>query len=201
MTKEKASNIAEVRNFILKHKKPIFVLCSALIIIASISYIIQIRQQNIEERHGKALSSGLNAYSKGKFDQAIKDLEEANKLNPRDEKTHLNLAQSYEAKGKLDKALKEYKTSLEVNPNQPQAYYNLAIIYKSQAKIEEAIQNLEKAVKLNKDFVAARVVLGDLYAQQGKYDKAEEQYLTVVKMKPFGLDLKELKAKLGVLKK
>lgn len=201
MAKEKASSLTKVRNFIIKRKKPVLALCSALILIASISYFAQIRQQQIAEKHDKALGSGLNAYSKGKFDQAIKDLEEASKLNPRDDKTRLNLGQSYEAQGKLDKALEEYKASLKVNPNQPHAYYNIAIIYKSQAKIEEAIQSLEKAIELDKDFVAARVILGDLYGLQGEYDKAEEQYLTVIKMEPFGLDLEELKAKLGILRR
>lgn len=184
---------------VVNYKKPILALLLVSALIALSVVYFQVRGQRIIEDQKKAYSSGVEAYSSGKFDQAIKDLEEAKRLNPKDAKTHVNLAQSYEAKGKLDKALEEYEASLKVNPNQPETLYNLAIIYKSREDLDKAIKLLEKAVKINGDFVAARITLGDLYALNGANDKAKEQYQTVVKMNPFGVDIEAIKNRLKQL--
>lgn len=184
---------------VINYKKPILILLLVSALIALSVVYFQARGQRIIEDQKKAYSSGVEAYSSGKFDQAIKDLEEAKRLNPKDSKTHVNLAQSYEAKGRLDEAVEEYKASLKVNPNQPEALYNLAIIYKSQEDLDEAIRLLEKAVKLNGEFVAARITLGDIYALNGANDKAKEQYQAVIKMNPFGVDIEAVKGRLKQL--
>jgi predicted negative regulator of RcsB-dependent stress response len=49
--------------------------------------------------------------------------------------------------------------------------------------------------------VAARIVLGDLYTQQGKKTKAKEQYQAVIRLKPFGVNLAEVKKKLSEIRR
>lgn len=183
-----------------KYKKPVLAVCVATILIVITLVGFHLWDQKVKVDQAKAYLSGHDAYSKGQFDRAIKNLEEAKKLNPNDAKTHAGLAQSYEAKGKLDKAAAEYEASLKANPKQPEVYYNLAIIYKSQGKPDRAAQELSQAVKLNSNFVAARIALGDLYAQKGDVGKAKEQYQKVMDMKPFGVDLEAIKGKLNNLK-
>jgi tetratricopeptide (TPR) repeat protein len=182
------------------YKKQILAVGVALVLIILTIVVLQISNQRTQEAQKEAYLAGSQAYSKGEFDQAIKDLETAKKLNPQDAKTHINLAQSYEAKGKLDEALAEYEASLKINPNQPEARYNLAIIYKSQNKLDDAIKELGAVLKLDKNFVAAQIALGDIYAQKGDINKAKEHYQAVLKLNPFGVDLAAIKAKLDALK-
>ncbi|MHB8840882.1 MAG: tetratricopeptide repeat protein [Candidatus Aquicultor sp.] len=192
---------------VAKHMKHIIALFAILILIAATLAITQIRDervkqesQRIKAEQQKAYASGLSAYTNGKFDAAIQRLEQAKKLDPADAKTHLNLAQSYEAKGQLDKASDEYRASLKSNPNQPEAHYNLAIIYKSQGNFTKAIQALETTIKLNKNFVTARIALGDLYVEKNDKGNARKQYETVIQMRPFGVDIGAIKKKAEVLK-
>ena len=194
------ANPGSVKKFFLDNKKVVLAVCAAVVLIGATVIAINVREQRLQEAQEKAYTTGASAYSEGKFDKAITELEKAKELAPGDAKTHLNLAQSYEAKGELDKALAEYKASIEADPKQPEALYNIAIIYKSKADIANAIKSLEAAVKLNKEFVAARIALGDLYVINGENAKAKGEYEAVVNMNPYGVDLEEIKQKIKVLK-
>lgn len=192
---------------ITKHKKIGVVFLAVLVLIAVTLLATRVRDEQVKQENlrikaeqQKAYAAGLNAYTKGKFDTAIQSLEHAKKLNPADAKTHLNLAQSYEAEGQLSKASDEYKASISSNPNQPEAHYNLAIIYKSQGNLDKAIQELESTLKLNKNFITARIALGDLYSQKNDKGNAKKQYETVIKLKPFGVDIGAIEKKVEVLK-
>lgn len=144
--------------------------------------------------------AGAALYKKSEFKAAIPKLEAAVKLNPQSASTQRTLAQTYEAVGKLDKAEKAYQDSLKADPDQPEVLYNLAIIYKSKGQIEPAVIELEKAISINEKFVAARLVLGDLYLQQNLESKARKQYETIIEMKPFGIDLEQVKERLEKVK-
>jgi tetratricopeptide (TPR) repeat protein len=191
---------SSVKKFFLDNKKVVLAVCAAVVLIGATVIAINVREQRLQEAQEKAYTTGASAYSEGKFDKAITELEKAKELAPGDAKTHLNLAQSYEAKGELDKALVEYKASVAAEPKQPEALYNMAIIYRSQGDMPNAIQSLETAVATNKEFVAARIALGDLYGITGKSDKAKEQYEAVIGLKPYGVNLEDIKQKIRVLK-
>jgi len=192
---------------VTKHIKPIVAFLAVLVLIAATLAVTQIRDERVKQENQrikaeqqKAYASGLSAYTNGKFDAAIQRLERAKKLDPADAKTHLNLAQSYEAKGQLNKASDEYRAFLKSNPNQPEAHYNLAIIYKSQGNFTKAIQALETTIKLNKNFVTARIALGDLYVEKNDKASAKKQYETVIQMRPFGVDIGAIKQKVETLR-
>jgi len=194
------ANTGSLKKFLIDNKKVVSIIGAVIVLVGGAALGMNIREKQLQEAQEKAYTTGASAYSEGKFDEAVTELEKAKELAPGDAKTHLNLGQSYEAKGELDKALAEYKASIEADPKQPEALYNIAIIYKSKADIANAIKSLEDAVKLNKEFVAARIALGDLYVINGEHAKAKAEYEAVVNMKPFGIDLEEIKQKIKVLK-
>lgn len=191
---------SSLKKFFSDNKKAVLAVCAAVVLIGATVAAMNVREQQRQEAQEKAYTTGASAYSEGKFDEAITELEKAKELAPGDAKTHLNLGQSYEAKGELDKALTEYKASIEADPKQPEALYNIAIIYKSKGDMANAIASLEAATKMNKEFAAARIALGDLYVINGDNTKAKEEYEAVVNMNPYGVDLEEIKQKIRVLK-
>lgn len=181
------------------HKKiiAVYVLICLIIIAAALVYN---KYEQTQKRQYELYRKGVEQFSAGNFDSAQQDLEEAARLNPRDDRPIRLLAKVYEVKGELDKAADSYLASLQVNPDQPETMYNLAIIYKSQGLTAEAIGKLEEAVARSKQFVAARLILGDLYAQTGEREKAREEYQAVIEMNPFGVDLESVKQKLEGLR-
>lgn len=140
--------------------------------------------------------AGLRAFKKGDFKVAVTKLEQAVEADPSNAKAQGALGQSYEAVGQLKKAEKAYSESLELNPKQPEVLYKLGIIYKSQDKTDEAIDRLEKAVSINDKFIGAMLMLGDIYAETGQKAKGAAEYRTVLKLKPFGMNLKAVEEKL-----
>lgn len=157
------------------------------------------RANNQKVAVGEA-SEGIKAFKKGDFKAAASKLRQAVEADPSNAEAQDALGQSYEALGRLNKAEKAYSESLELNPKQPDVLYKLGVIYKSQGKTKEAIERLEKAVSLKSKFIGARLMLGDIYAEQGQKKKAIDQYQAVLDLKPFGVDLKAVKAKLDEVK-
>ncbi len=172
---------------------------AALLVVAALSFGLKAQNRARQATASKAGDSGFALYKKGDFKKAIPRLKEAVRLDPKNEAALRTLGQSYEAVGDLNKAASTYEAALAAKANQPEVLYNLAIIHKSQGKMDEAIEELEKAVSLNKRFVGARLVLAELFANSGNEAAAKEQYEAVLKLKPFGVDLKAVRRKLDAL--
>ncbi len=146
------------------------------------------------------VESGLSAYERGFFKEAVQDLEDAVEEDPQSLIAKTALGQSYEAVGRLTEAEQEYRAALELDTDLPRIRYKLAIIIKSKGRPEEAIVELEETVQFDPTFAAARLALGDLYADSGNNEKAAEQYQAVVDSEPFGIDLKAVESKLASVK-
>jgi len=152
--------------------------------------------RNGDIRFRSTNESGVASYSKGDFDEATVKLEEAARLHPKDAGVLRVLGQSYEAEGKLDKAAETYSRSLALEPAHPEILYNLAIIHKAQGKLARAVAELEKAVRMKGEFAGARLALADLYAATGQKAKARAQYMWVLRKKPFGVDLGDVRKRM-----
>ncbi len=72
--------------------------------------------------------------------------------------------------------------------------------HRYQGKHDLAETRLEEAVEANDQYVAARITLGDVYAKNGKKAKARKMYRSVIEMKPFGVDLKDVRRKLKAVR-
>lgn len=146
------------------------------------------------------VESGLSAYERGFFKEAVEDLESAVEEDPQSLIAKTALGQSYEAVGRLTEAEQEYRAALDLDADLPRIRYKLAIIIKSKGRPEEAIVELEETVQFDPTFAAARLALGDLYADTGDNKKAAAQYQAVIDTEPFGIDLKAVESKLASVK-
>jgi len=102
------------------------------------------------------IERGLSCYQKGDYNEAIKQFQEALKLNPGKAEIHYNLGLTYQAKGLLNEAVEEYRKALEINPEDAETHNNLGVVYYNQGSYRKAIEEFKLALSINPDFEIAR---------------------------------------------
>lgn len=97
----------------------------------------------------KALvQKGMEDSQAGRYDQALKDFNDALKLKPKDPALITYRGVVYYAKGQNDLAMKDFNQALEIDPKFGKAYYQRGMIYENQEKYAQAAEELKKAKSL-----------------------------------------------------
>jgi len=83
----------------------------------------------------------------GQYPQALKALQEAEKLTPDDPKVHYDLGLAYDRMEFIDEAVKEFQKAIALKPDYSEALNYLGTIYlEKQGKYEEAIVLFKRAL-------------------------------------------------------
>jgi len=88
----------------------------------------------------------------GKTEEAIKAVEEARKLYPKDINLILTQADIYFQLKNMDKYGELMEVAIKEDPTNPQLFFNLGVISFNQGKVEEARSNYMKAIELKEDY-------------------------------------------------
>lgn len=102
-----------------------------------------------EDRKEKAelhTQIGNSYYEQGNYPLALKELLEAEKLDPKNPIVQNNLGLIYFMRERFDTAEQHIKRAIEINPNYSDARNNLARIYLEQKKYPEAERELKIAI-------------------------------------------------------
>ncbi len=91
---------------------------------------------------------GMENCQNGRYDQALKDFNDALKLKPKDPALITYRGVVYYAKGQNDLAMKDFNQAIEIDPKFGKAYYQRGMIYENQQKYSQAAQELKKAKSL-----------------------------------------------------
>ena len=114
--------------------------------------------------------------------QAIKELQEQERLRPSDYRINMRLAELYEEIDDSFKAEEEYKKALFKSPKNSNVLYRYALFCVSQGRFDEGIVLIETITDSpNKDTVVKKFTFykyaGDKLAQKGDYWNATKIYL------------------------
>lgn len=90
--------------------------------------------------------------SQGKTEEAIKAIEEARKIYPKDINLILTQADIYFQLEQMDKFSEFMELAITVDPENPQLFFNLGVISYDKGDIEEAKKNYKKAIELKDDY-------------------------------------------------
>jgi tetratricopeptide (TPR) repeat protein len=120
----------------------------------------------------------------GKYGEAIKELNEALRLNPDYIEVHNNLGVTYDRMGMPDEAVNELKKALNLNPNYTEAHSNLGNIYARSGRFEEAAGELQEALRINPDSAIAHNNLGNIYALQRRNEEAIQEFKEALRINP-----------------
>jgi tetratricopeptide (TPR) repeat protein len=126
---------------------------------------------------------GLVSIKEKKFDDAIKMLEKALTLNPKQYPAVDALAGVYILQGKNDKAIARVQQAIAQN-EAGILYSYLGKVYVQSNKLPEGEQALKKALQLDGNDVASMSMLGTLYARQGSLDRAIVEYDQATRVHP-----------------
>lgn len=94
------------------------------------------------------VARGMENSQNGRYDQALKDFNDALKLKPNDPMLITYRGVVYYAKGQNDLAMKDFNRAIEIDPKSGKAYYQRGMIYENQEKYALAVPELKKAKSL-----------------------------------------------------
>ncbi|MDI6736688.1 MAG: tetratricopeptide repeat protein [bacterium] len=120
----------------------------------------------------------------GKYEEAIKEMEQASTLFPDDPNYLRILGELYQVTGKIDTSIELLKKAIVYNPKNADLYGKLGKIYFDQKRYKEAEIQFKKAISLDSNNIFARNNLGTIYINQQKFKQARQEFETVLKVEP-----------------
>jgi len=132
-----------------------------------------------------AMMNRGNAYlANGELYTALRDYDEAIRLDPKNGGAYVNRALALARIGELEPAMNDYAKAITLNPQQWEAYFNRAAELRDCGKLREAVDDLNKVMELNPGFAGAYMNRASIYARQGELDKAIGDYNTALLRDP-----------------
>ncbi len=102
---------------------------------------------------------------KALYDDAIKEYQEAIRIEPKFPDAYANIAHAYWFKGEFQLAVEWNTKALELRPDFPEARYNLGLIMKVSGRKEEALKQFEGALKAAPNFKEAKDRIAELQSE------------------------------------
>lgn len=114
---------------------------------------------------------------KGEYDLAIREGEEAVKMDSRNLKALIALGNSHLQKGSYDTAERYYKKALKIEPKNGAILNNTAMLYLFTGRLEEALRLAREAISSNSPHVGHYYdTLGKVYEKMGREKEAQEAF-------------------------
>ncbi len=154
---------------------------------SSIAFFPRINEPNQQEFESTSMQIGKTALQLiqfGQYKEAIKILELALKLNPKEESLWLALAEAQFKSKDNDSALSSLDKVLVINPKNPSIYFTKGSIYMNSKHLENAILMLNQGLLLDKKNETGYFQLGNTYIMLKEYKKALDTYNKVTKLNP-----------------
>ncbi len=150
------------------------------------------QQSNYDSLADSALSRGIDRYSKGDYEGAVRECRRAIGLSPYSQnisKSYNLLVQSLLKLNKTAEAITAYKQAIKLDPNNDAYHLNLGNIYFSQNQYPEAFAEYKRAVQLNPLSATNFYSLGQSALTIGRYQEAEQAFNKAAMMNPRDADI------------
>lgn len=120
---------------------------------------------------------GLELFSKGKLEQAVKEYEEAIAAHPALAAAHNNLGSAHFAAGRFERAADAFRRATELDADYGQAHFNLALAHIKLGREREAHAALAEALR-------AYNSAGEAQLKAGRLREAEESFSGMLQIDP-----------------
>ncbi|MBI4597915.1 MAG: tetratricopeptide repeat protein [Candidatus Omnitrophica bacterium] len=127
----------------------------------------------------------------GKLEAAVKEFQEAVRVNPSFDQAYDNLGTAYDHLERFEEAIAAHQQALSINPNNPKVYNNLGGAYLKSGRSEQAIEAFQKALSLNGSYAAALNNLGAAYYSVGRVEEARRCWQHVLALDPSATSTRE----------
>jgi tetratricopeptide (TPR) repeat protein len=138
---------------------------------------------------------GNGYFAKQQYDLALRDYDQAIRLNPTDAISYWNRGKVFNVKGRYDRALQEYDQAIKLNPGFSQAFFSRAVTYQSKATWDfdaylnegqyedRAIEDYSEAIRLDPKSYAYDN-RGTVYSLKRQYEQAIANYNEAIRLDP-----------------
>ena len=153
------------------------------------------RKTEAEECYRKGLANRIHraaelttlarfCQSRGWFEAAATNYDDAIKLDPSDAALYLNAGQSYATLGRHREAMQHYAEAVQLSPESMQAHFLYGLELGTIGRTSEAAEQFRDAVRIMPDFAEARLNLGVALENEGNHSEALLQFEKVLKTNP-----------------
>ena len=125
---------------------------------------------------GYILRAGL--YGRGDFESALRDYNQAIRLEPNNAKVYKEHGSAYWMNGDIDHAMRDYTQALQINPEDAMTYNNRGLVYSQKGDLDRAIDDFSRAIQLRNlscDFLNRGLAYSDR-GQQPKQSTISEKF-------------------------
>jgi tetratricopeptide (TPR) repeat protein len=130
------------------------------------------------------LNRGTAYLSKGDYDRALADFNQAVKLQPDGASAYFNRAAVYFAKQDFDRALADINQVIKLQPDFALAYLKRGSVYYFKGDSDRALADINQAIKLQPDFALAYLNRGAFYTDRDDHDHAIADFDQALKLAP-----------------
>ena len=150
--------------------------------IAGCTALLKADQDTTKNRAAIYGSRGVGYYSKGAYDRAIKDTDQAIRLNPNEPSFYYTSGLAYKEKGGLDRSIQDFNEAIRLNPNFERAFYDRGNAYIDKEEYDRAIPEFNEAIRLNPNNANNYNNRGVAYKRKGAYDRAIQDYNQAIRL-------------------
>jgi cytochrome c-type biogenesis protein CcmH/NrfG len=127
----------------------------------------------------------------GRFTEAADVLGQAVRLDPQQDRPHVNLGNVYARLHKTDFAIDQYQKAIDLNPNGADAHFNLGLLLLREQRDAEAAVQLAEATRLSPDDSQAHNLLAIALEKLGRFAEAAHERTIAAGLDP-GLPARRL---------
>jgi arylsulfatase A-like enzyme/Flp pilus assembly protein TadD len=134
----------------------------------------------VYELFSDAMSDGQH----GRYDESIRKLREAGRVEPTLIPIHYLMALNYYRKKDYSQAVTEFQEVLKLDPKYALATYYLGLAYGQAGDFDSAIESLKKALELDSTNFSAAYNLGAAYLKKDRVNEAAAAFERAVSINP-----------------
>jgi len=150
--------------------------------IAACTRIIDERR---EPDHAAALGNRCGLWiTKGNFDRAIADCDDAIRLDPKGADAYLNRGNAHAARRDYDRAITDFDAAIRLNPALAMAYNNRGVVRRNKGDIAGAIADYGEAIGLAPNLAMAYRNRGRALRNGDEFDQAIADFDAAIRLDP-----------------